>query len=156
MSSGRPEGDRARPVALSVGVTRSSVEYQRYGLSIDERAFTKLLDFLAKVPGIAIDSHGADDEGRWWVRLSIDHRGPIAWQLVQEFGFALNGTSPLSGDLATRFKPVSTSPWSSGSLDSMSWLIECSDPAYRPGTCADRLDNLFPQPVGQIASWISR
>jgi hypothetical protein len=51
---------------------------------------TPLVDYLRRVP--AIDpriGHGAQGD-RWWVKLVIDVRHPLAWRVVQELAHVLN------------------------------------------------------------------
>ena len=40
---------------------------------MDNRAFTKLVEFLEKVPAItSAIGKGAEGDGRWWVKFDID------------------------------------------------------------------------------------
>ncbi|MBO2451075.1 hypothetical protein J4573_28525 [Actinomadura barringtoniae] len=121
---------------------------------MDDRAFTKLLDYLARVPAVGPSvGHGADDEGRWWVKFEIDTGHALAWHVVQEFGHVLNYLS-LNERLPTVFKPVSPPPYLNGGPgDHLSWVIETQDPAFRPGTCAGWLEGRLPQPVDDLSRW---
>ena len=53
---------------------------------MDERAFTKLESFLHKVPGIVgTIGKGADDDGLWWMKFTIDIHHPLAWNVVHHY-----------------------------------------------------------------------
>jgi hypothetical protein len=52
--------------------------------------FTPLIDYLRRVPSIDRRlGHGSEGE-RWWLKLVIDVRHPLAWRLVQELVHVLN------------------------------------------------------------------
>jgi hypothetical protein len=123
---------------------------------VDDRAFTKLLGYLGRVPAIRSGiAHGADAEGRWWVKFEIDIDHPLAWHVVQELGHVLNYLA-LGERLPTVFKSVSPPPYlNGGPADYLSWTIETSDPALRPGTCTDWLEGRLPRPVDDAQSWPS-
>ena len=54
---------------------------------MDERAFSKLIEYLERVPAIeGAIGKGADDDGLWWVKFSIDTNHELAWHTIQEFG----------------------------------------------------------------------
>jgi len=128
-----------------------------HAVHVDERAFTKLLDYLGRVPGVAtVIGHGDDGDGRWWVKLLIDIDDPLAWNVVQEFAYVLNYLS-LEERLPTVFKPVSPPPYlNGGPKDYLSWSIETTEPDFRPGTCADWLEGRLPRPVEDRSQWPSR
>lgn len=123
------------------------------------RQFHKLLDYLAQVPAVQIEDPpsrgigtGVDDRG-WWVKFHIDIHDELGWNVVQEFGHVLNYLS-LGERLPTVFKPVSPPPYMNGGpAESLSWVIECSDPAMRPGTIADWLEGRLPRPVQDRSLW---
>lgn len=123
-------------------------------MTMDDRAFTKLLTYLERVPAIVGSiGHGADDAGLWWVKFTIDIRHPLAWHVVQELGHVLNYLS-LSERLPTVFKPVSPPPYMNGGPDEfLSWVIECESPDLRPGTCAEWLEGRLPRPVDDLSQW---
>lgn len=122
---------------------------------MDDRAFTKLLEFLGRVPAVqGAIGKGADEEGRWWVKFSIDIGHALAWHTVQEFGHVLNLLS-LEERLPTSFHPVSPPPYMNGGPeDFLSWVIECSDPEFRPGTCAEWLSGRLPNSVEDLDQWV--
>ncbi|MXR68429.1 hypothetical protein GNT65_07045 [Shewanella sp. JBTF-M18] len=121
---------------------------------MDDRAFTKLLEFLNRVPSIqGAIGHGSEDDGRWWVKFEVDITSPIAWQTVQEFGHVLNYLS-LDERLPTSFHPVSPPPYMNGGPDEfLSWVIECHDQEFKPGTCAKWLEGRLPNPVEDLDQW---
>jgi hypothetical protein len=92
-----------------------------------------LVAFLRRVPAIqgSIGS-GAADDGRWWVKLSIDIEHELAWRVVQELGHILNSLAP-DERLPTVFMPVSPAPCANGGPDELlSWVIESKDAAFTP------------------------
>ncbi|MFV7770894.1 hypothetical protein [Shewanella marisflavi] len=121
---------------------------------MDNRAFTKLVEFLEKVPAIsgAIGT-GAEDDGRWWVKFDIDINHKFAWHTVQELGHVLNYLS-LDERLPTSFHPVSPPPYMNGGPEEfLSWVIECHDKDFKPGTCAEWLSGRLPNPVEDLDQW---
>jgi len=81
---------------------------------LDERAFTSLKDYLEKTPAIeAPISFGADDEGYWWAKFSIDIDHEFAWHAVQEIGCVANYIS-VGERLPSVFYPVSPAPYLNG------------------------------------------
>ena len=123
---------------------------------MDERAFATLIDYLKKVPAIEGEiGHGADDQGNWWVKFSIDIHHELAWQVVQELGHVLNYVS-LDERLPTVFYPVSPPPYMNGGpADFLSWVIETRDPDFRPGTAQKWLEGRLPRPVESLDEWRS-
>ncbi|GAB6140530.1 hypothetical protein JCM14076_12590 [Methylosoma difficile] len=118
-------------------------------------SFSKLTEFLKKVPAIygAIGS-GKGEDGRWWVKFSIDINHPLAWHTVQEFGHVLNYLS-LDNRLPTSFQPVSPPPYMNGGPDDfLSWVIEGHDPNFGPDDCAEWLLGRLPKPVDDESQWI--
>ena len=120
---------------------------------LDDRAFTKLTDFLIEVPAIKDPiSHGTDQSG-WWCKFLIEINHEIAWNVVQEFGYVLNNLS-LEAKLPTKFFPTSPPPYLNGGPDEfLSWVIECDSLDFRPGTCADWLKSRLPNPVEDPLKW---
>ena len=120
----------------------------------DERAFKSLEEYLAKVPGMVRPfGHGFSEQGQWWVKFSIDISHPLAWNVVQELGHVLNYLS-VNERLPTTFKPVSPPPYMNGGpKEFLSWVIECSDKEFKPGTVAKWLEGRLPRPVEDIEQW---
>jgi hypothetical protein len=121
---------------------------------MDDRAFTALIDFLSKVPAITDTiGKGAEEDGRWWVKFEIDINHQFAWHTVQELGHVLNYLS-LDERLPTSFHPVSPPPYlNGGPVEYLSWVIECHDPEFKPGTCAKWLEGRLPNPVEDLSKW---
>jgi hypothetical protein len=121
---------------------------------MDDRAFTTLRTYLERVPAIdGAIGHGADDDGLWWVKFTIDIRHPLAWHVVQEFGHVLNYMS-LNERLPTTFKPVSPPPYMNGGPeDFLSWVIACEHADFGPGACAEWLEGRLPRPVDDRSQW---
>lgn len=83
--------------------------------------------------------------------IDIDHE--LAWPTVQEMGHVLNALS-VHERLPTSFHPVSPPPYMNGGPDDfLSWVIECRDPEFRPGTCATWLKGRLPNPVSDLDQW---
>ena len=120
--------------------------------------FTKLIDFLARIPAIDINDtpsrgfgSGQEDSG-WWVKFSIDIDHDLAWNTVQELGAVLNYLS-IEERLASVFKPVSPPPYLNGGPDEyLSWVIEASD-QLSPGMLADLLEDRLPKPIEDEGAW---
>lgn len=121
---------------------------------MDDSEFTSLIEFLSKVPAIAGQiGRGSDDNGHWWVKFQIDIQHKFAWHTVQELGHVLNYLS-IDERLPTNFHPVSPPPYMNGGPeDFLSWVIECNDPKFRPGTCAEWLEGRLPKPVNDLTQW---
>jgi hypothetical protein len=118
-------------------------------------AFKSLADFLDSIPAIKVLSNGSDpDDGAWWIKLNIDIGASHAWNIVQELGHILNLLS-VNDRLPTVFKPVSAPPYMNGGpSDFLSWVIECPDPEFRPGTVQEWLEGRLPQPASDIEQWL--
>ena len=120
----------------------------------DERDFRTLEDYLALVPAMQKSfghGHGSDDE--WWIKFSIDINHHLAWHVVQELGHVLNNLS-INERLPTVFKPVSPPPYMNGGpQEFLSWVIECSDKEFKPGTLAKWPEGRLPRPVCDLSQW---
>jgi hypothetical protein len=121
---------------------------------LDDRAFAKLLAYLERVPALVKPiGHGSELDGTWWVKFSLDIRHSLAWHVVQELGHVLNYMS-LEERLPTVFKPVSPPPYlNGGPEDFLSWVVECNDKDFRPGTLAEWLEGRLPRPVEEVNQW---
>src|SRR4051794_34253177 len=93
--------------------------------------FQKLIDYLARVPSVAVNSTSSRGfgsglaDGTWWIKFSLDLDHPLAWNVVQEFGHVLNFLS-VQERLPTTFKPISPPPYlNGGPHEYLTWLIEC-------------------------------
>ena len=121
---------------------------------MDDRAFTSLIEYLSKVPSIVGEiGKGAEEDGRWWVKFEIDINHQFSWHTVQELGHVLNYLS-VDERLPTNFHPVSPPPYMNGGPEEfLSWVIECHDPEFKPGTCAKWLEERLPKPVNDLEQW---
>ena len=122
----------------------------------DDLDFQSLEAFLRRVPGTqAAIGKGRFDNGRWWLKFSIDTEHRLAWHVVQELGYVLNYLS-LNERLPTRFMPVSPPPYlTGGPREFLSWVIECDDPQMKPGAIVKWLEGRLPQPVDDESQWLS-
>jgi hypothetical protein len=119
----------------------------------DDRDFQSLERFLTRVPAIHTPIGTGRSDGGWWVKFGIAIEHPLAWHVVQELGHVLNYLS-LNERLPTRFMPVSPPPYlNGGPKDFLSWVIECDDPKFKPGTVAKWLEGRLPQPVDDETQW---
>jgi len=120
--------------------------------------FEPLLAFLERLPAIDLPAGrksigtGVTDEGRWWVKFSLDTNHPLAWRVVQELGHVLNYLS-LDERLPTVFKPVSPPPYLNGGVEFLSWVIESQDTAFTAEDCARWLQGRLPNPVTDLDAW---
>ena len=121
-----------------------------------ERAFASLRAFLERVPAIEKSmGTGTSDDGLWSVKFSIDIDHALAWNVVQELGSVLNYIS-LEERLPTVFKPLSPPPYlNGGPRDFLSWVIESTDPAFKPDKCREWLESRLPNPVDDPSEWES-
>jgi hypothetical protein len=86
--------------------------------------FSTLIAFLRRMPAIEKTMSYEANEGKWWVKIQIQIHHPLAWHVVQEFGYVLNYLS-LDERLGTTFYPVSPPPYlNGGPSDYLSWIIE--------------------------------
>jgi hypothetical protein len=96
---------------------------------------------------------GVFKNGRWWTKLIIDIKHPLAWRVVQELGHVLNYVS-VNERLPTVFMPVSPPPYMNGGPeDFLSWVIECKDKDFLPKDCAEWLEGRLPKPASKLAKW---
>lgn len=119
-----------------------------------EPDFEPLLAYLKRVPSLRSPiGHGTDPDGTWWVKFDLDINHLLAWNVVQEMGHVVNYLS-VNEKLPTVFKPVSPPPYMNGGpRDFLSWVIECSDPAFRPRRAAEWLEGRLPRPVEAVDAW---
>jgi hypothetical protein len=122
--------------------------------------FHPLLGFLARIPAVKTNGSpwggfgtGEDENGLWWVKLTIDIRHPFAWHAVQEMAYVLNLLS-IDDRLPTVFKPVSPPPYMNGGPeDFLSWVIEATDSHATPEQIAKWLESRLPSPVDDMSQW---
>jgi hypothetical protein len=119
----------------------------------NEFDFTRLERFLRRVPAIEGSIGTGAENGRWWVKFSIEIDHPLAWRVVQELGHVLNYVS-VNERLPTVFMPVSPPVYlNGGPRDYLSWVIESRAPDFAPDTCAEWLEGRLPQPVDDVEAW---
>ena len=121
---------------------------------MDDRAFKTLIEYLEKVPAIQSPiGKGADQDGFWWIKFSIDINNQLAWQVVQEIAHVVNYLS-VNERLPTVFYPVSPPPYLNGGPDEfLSWVIETKDKTFKPGTLMKWLEGRLPRPVEDLSQW---
>lgn len=120
----------------------------------DTRDFDSLLEYLRRVPAMGrAFGTGRFENGGWWVKFSLELSHPLAWNVVQEFGHVLNYLS-IEERLPTCFMPVSPPPYlNGGPSEYLSWVVECRDPSFKPGTAAKWLESRLPRPVDDVGLW---
>ena len=118
-----------------------------------EANIEKLVEYLAKIPGLSILSYKVTLDAYWWVKFNINIHHKFSWNVVQELGFVLNYIS-LNELMPTVFKPVSPPPYLNGGPDEfLSWVIESTDNYVDPGWVAKTLEGRLPRPVEDETEW---
>lgn len=120
-----------------------------------DHKFDTFLNYLRRVPAISDGAIGTGifDDWNWWVKFSLEITHPLAWHVIQEFGYVLNYMS-LDERLPTVFMPVSPPPYLNGGPDDyLSWVIESKDASFTPDTAAKWLETRLPNPVDDPAQW---
>lgn len=122
--------------------------------STDPRRFETLTAYLSRIPSVKGTIHTANNEdGNWSVQFSLDIDHPQAWNTVQELSSVLNYLS-IHERLPTLFKPISPPPYlNGGAREFLSWIIESTDPEFKPGTCMKWLEGRLPNPVDDLEQW---
>jgi hypothetical protein len=120
----------------------------------DQEALDLLKRYLARIPAIdGTIGSGTFDDGRWWVKFSINIGHPLAWNVIQELGHVLNYVS-LEERLPTVFMPVSPPPYMNGGpKEFLSWVIESKDKDFTPAECGEWLEGRLPRPVDDLENW---
>ena len=120
----------------------------------DAPALRPLVAYLGSLPAVQQPIGQAyEQDGRWWVKFSIDVTHPLAWRVVQELGHVLNYVS-LEERLPTVFKPVSPPPYMNGGPEEfLSWVVECDDPTFSPALAAEWLEGRLPRPADDLSQW---
>ncbi len=120
-----------------------------------DQSFEKLEDLISKIPGVnkPIIS-GTYANGIWWVKFSIDINHPLAWNIVQEFGHAINYLS-INERLSTVFYPVSTPPTAKDDpTAALAWIIEATEKELTPYELTEWLVARLPYPVEDVNEWM--
>ncbi len=120
----------------------------------EEPTFHTLKAYLHEVPAIVQPvGHGRESDGKWCVKFTIDINHRLTWHVVQELGHVVNYLS-IDERLPTSFFPVFPPPYMNGGpRDFLSWVIECRDAAFQPGTLAQWLEGRLPRPVSDQSQW---
>ena len=120
---------------------------------MNSEVFTRIIEYLQKVPSIKTPISSGMEEGRWWIKFSIDINHDLAWNVVQEFGYVLNYIS-VNNRLPTTFYPVSPPPYlNGGPEDYLSWVIENKDYDFSPTDVMEWLQSRLPNPVNDVSQW---
>lgn len=115
----------------------------------------QLVGVVSRIPSVRVLSSECTPDAYWWVKLSIDIRHRLAWQVVQELGFVLNSIS-LSEKLPTVFMPVSPPPYlNGGPSEFLSWVIESRFNYIDPAWIAGEIETRLPSPLHDEAQWES-
>lgn len=123
---------------------------------MDEQAFASILSFLRRVPAVQPIAHGSDEDGTWWVKFGIDVAHPLAWDVVQELAYVLNGL-PLERGHPSMFRPFSPPTYlNGGPAEHLSWVIESHPRAFEPDSCTQWMAVRLPKPVDDPAQWPDR
>jgi len=114
-----------------------------------------LANFLRRIASVFVLAGRTDEspDRRWWVKLVIDIRHPLAWGVVQELAHVLNYQS-VEERLPTVFMPVSPPPYLNGGPEEfLSWVIESKAPAVDAGWIAATLEGRLARPVEDASRW---
>jgi hypothetical protein len=119
-----------------------------------ERGLEQLRELLGRVPAVHVISTSKSTAAVWWVKLRIDPDSPIAWSVIQNLAFVLNGIS-VQERLPTVFKPDSPPPYlNGGPRQYLSWVIEATIPLLNAGVIAGLLEERLPAPLADEAAWL--
>lgn len=118
--------------------------------------FNGLLEFMKRIPAVENSIYtGIYEDGKWWVKFSIDIKNDIAWNIVQEFAHVANYLS-VNERLPTVFYPVSAPPYlNGGPSDYLYWIVETNQIEFSPSDFKDWLEGRLPNPVEDISEWKS-
>lgn len=120
---------------------------------MEKDQFSTLIAFLKRIPAIEETMTYEAHEGKWWVKIQIQIHHPLAWHVVQEFGYVLNYLS-LDERLGTTFYPVSPPPYlNGGPSDYLSWIIENTQDGFTADLTKSWLESRLPNPVDDEAAW---
>jgi len=111
-------------------------------------------NLLKQIPTINTVTSGINPRGDWSVRFFINIQHKLAWNVIQELGFILNGIS-LSEKLPTVFMPVSPPPYLNGGPEEyLSWVIESKTKNVNPRMICEILQERLPNPLSDEDQWI--
>lgn len=114
-----------------------------------ERKLKKLLERIPCVQGSVV----GNNEGGWYIKMSLDLDAKIVWNVIQELSFVLNNLS-MTEKLSVVFKPVSPPPYLHGGPDLfLSWVIEPVSRDVDPELIADALVQYLPKPINEEQAW---
>lgn len=120
---------------------------------MEKESLTELTKFLDRIPAVSVLSSDMQDDSFWWVKLSIDIKSPLAWNVVQELGFVLNYLT-IEESSPTLFMPVSPPPYLNGGPEEfLSWVIESRMENVDPAWIAKTLEGRLPRPVEDLKEW---
>lgn len=117
-------------------------------------SFKKLEELITKIPAVKSPvAKGTYENGFWWLKFSIDLAHPLAWNVVQHFGHAINYLS-ISERLSTVFYPVSSPPGATNNpAEALAWIIETTSQDFSPNELAEWLDSRLPNPIDDTKEW---
>jgi hypothetical protein len=119
-----------------------------------ERGLEQLRVLLVRIPPVHVISTSKPTATVWWVKLKIDLDSPIAWNVIQNLAFVLNGIS-VQERLPTVFKPDSPPPYlNGGPRQYLSWVVEATIPLLNAGVIAGLLEERLPEPLEDEDAWL--
>jgi hypothetical protein len=116
---------------------------------------TRLVAYLSRIPAASVTSTSTPSDARWsvWMQIDVTHR--LAWHVVQELAYVLNGLS-VTETLPTIFVPMSPPPYMNGGPEEyLSWVIRAQTDDADPDVVAQYLEGRLPRPVDDPARWPS-
>jgi len=112
----------------------------------------KLCEFLRRIPTVNAPIMRGVEDGRWWVKLTIDIEHRLAWSVIQELAHVLNHSTMIERP-PTLFMPVSPPPYMNGGpREYLSWIIE-SRTEFSPADAHEWIEGHLPRPVDDLSRW---
>lgn len=112
-----------------------------------------LVEVVSKIPGVRIISSATVPGGYWWIKFDIDIHHKLAWNVIQELGFVINGIS-IKERLPTLFMPTSPPPYLNGGPEEfLSWVIESRLPYFQPTYVTEAILGRLPNPIDDESMW---
>lgn len=106
-------------------------------------ALDQLREVLQRAPAVHVLGTGRHADGNWWVRVSLDVRNPLVWDVVREFGCVVDYLSP-ERPWRLVFMPGFHAPGVRGEHDCSSWMLASQDPTLSPAAVARWLEICLP------------
>jgi len=114
--------------------------------------FDQLLEIIESIPSINREIGFGEEQGYWWLKLSVDISHELAWHVVHGLGHVINYLSE-EKRLPTRFYPVAPSLEYGGPEEFLAWVIEVEHPDFLPNNLSEWLRSRLPSPIEDYGRW---